>query len=167
MENEIDVSGTNADDGTGETNSEEAAGQEIPVETEADSEDASGDVTVETDGNGQATAREEAALQRVESVSNLLDDAIPVPGTDFRIGLDPILSVVPVAGDIIAGAFSLYPIVEAVRLDVPRNTLAKMLLLVAVDIAGGSVPVLGTVFDAFWKANEWNHGILEDHVHQS
>ncbi|MBX0297128.1 DUF4112 domain-containing protein [Haloarcula nitratireducens] len=165
MENESDVSETSSDDATDETNSEETTGQEIPVETESDGEDASGNVTVETDGNGQATAREEAALQRVETVSNLLDDAIPVPGTDFRIGLDPILSVVPVAGDIIAGAFSLYPLVEAARLDVPRNTLAKMLLLVAVDIAGGSVPVLGTVFDAFWKANVWNQKMIEDHVH--
>ncbi|WP_135301874.1 DUF4112 domain-containing protein [Haloarcula amylovorans] len=167
MENESKVSGASSDDSTDETNSEETAGQEIPVETETDGEDTSGDVTVETDGDGQATAREEAALQRVETVSNLLDDAIPVPGTDFRIGLDPILSVLPVAGDIIAGAFSLYPLVEAVRLDVPRSTLAKMLLLVAVDIAGGSVPVLGTVFDAFWKANVWNQEMLEDHIYQN
>lgn len=152
MEDDGDGSDTSADSSTDDEATTLQDGESI-------------DVSVGTDG--QVTAREESALQRVETVSHLLDDAIEVPGTDFRIGLDPILSVLPVAGDLIAGAFSLYPIVEAVRLDVPRNTLAKMLLLVAVDIAGGSVPVLGTVFDAFWKANEWNHSMLEDHVHQS
>lgn len=110
------------------------------------------------------TPREEAALRRARSVSQLLDEAVRVPGTDFRVGLDPLLSVVPVGGDTVGAALSLYPIVEAYRLGAPRRTLAAMVLLVAIDAVIGSVPIAGTVFDAFWKANTWNVGLLERHV---
>lgn len=107
---------------------------------------------------------EDAALRRVRVVSKLLDESIPLPGTDYRIGIDPILGILPGAGDAVAGAISLYPVAEAYRLGVSRLTLAKMLLLVAIDAVAGSVPVIGPVFDAIWKANEWNRRSLERHV---
>jgi hypothetical protein len=110
------------------------------------------------------SAREEAALRRVRRMSRLLDEAIRVPGTDVRVGLDPILGIAPVGGDAIAAVVSLYPAVEAYRLGASKGTLAKMLALVAVDAVVGSVPVVGTLFDAFWKANSWNRRTLERHV---
>lgn len=113
-----------------------------------------------------ASPAEQAALKRVRAVSKLLDDAFPVPGTNYRIGLDPILGILPVAGDAIPTALSFYPIVEAYRLDVPKETLMKMLALVTIDATVGSVPVLGTVFDAFWKANKWNLQMLERHIQE-
>lgn len=123
------------------------------------------DVTVEESPDAIGTTpREEAALRRVETVGNLLDEAVRVPGTDFRFGLDPVLGILPGAGDAVAAALSLYPIAEAYRLDAPRSTITKMLGLVAIDFAVGSVPVLGTLFDAFWKANVWNARALERHV---
>lgn len=106
----------------------------------------------------------EAALGRARFVSNLLDDAVRIPGTNVRFGLDPVLGVVSGYGDAVAAAMSLYPVFEAYRLGAPRRTLAKMLSLVAVDFALGSVPILGTVFDTFWKANTWNVRSLERHV---
>jgi len=112
-----------------------------------------------------ATPREEAALGRARKASRLLDEAVRVPGTDFRVGIDPILGILPGAGDAVAAAISLYPVVEAYRLDAPRETMALLLALVAIDAVVGSVPVLGPVFDAVWKANEWNVDTLEDHVH--
>jgi hypothetical protein len=116
---------------------------------------------------GEGTGpNEEATLERVRTVSRLLDDAVRVPGTDFRIGIDPILGVLPVAGDAVAMLLSLYPVLEAYRLGMSRAALAKMLSLVAVDAVVGSVPVLGPVFDAFWKANKWNLRTLERHIEQ-
>lgn len=109
-------------------------------------------------------ASEEAALRRVRAVSRLLDDAVRVPGTDFRVGLDPVLGVLPAAGDTVSTAISLYILAEAYRLGVPRTSIAKMVALVATDAVVGSIPVLGTVFDAFWKANRWNVGTIERHV---
>jgi len=108
--------------------------------------------------------RESAALDRVRRVARLQDEAIRVPGTDFRFGLDPVLSLLPVGGDALAAAISLYPILEAARLGAPKRTLAAMLGLVAVDAVAGLLPVVGSVFDALWKANEWNRRLLERHL---
>jgi hypothetical protein len=115
-------------------------------------------------GDGDPTADEAAALERVRRVGWLLDDAIPVPGTDYRVGFDPVLGLLPVAGDLLAAVLSLYPVLEAHRLGVERRAIARMLAMVAVDVGIGSVPILGTVFDAVWKANEWNVRTLERHV---
>ncbi len=104
---------------------------------------------------------EEATLDRVHRVSELLDEAIPVPGTDYRIGLDPVLGILPVAGDSIAMVISLYIVGEAARAGVSRSTLATMVGLVMIDAVIGSIPVLGTIFDAVWKANVWNVKLLE------
>ena len=112
-------------------------------------------------GNESLTGSEVAALGRVRKVTRLLDAAFRIPGTDIRIGIDPILSIVPVAGDLAGAVLSLYPVVEAYRLGVSWRTLATMLSLVAVDAVIGSVPVAGSVFDALWRANEWNYRLLE------
>ena len=104
------------------------------------------------------------ALKRAKTVSHLLDDAVRVPGTDIRFGLDPVVGILPVGGDLVAAIASLYIVFEAFRAGVPRRLLGKMLALVAVDFVVGSVPVLGVVFDAFWKANEWNVSMLESYV---
>lgn len=144
--------------------SERSAGTETggsPGDTESVSVDAIPDDTGEAHVDAAAA---EAALGRARFVSNLLDDAVEIPGTNVRVGLDPLLGVISGYGDAVAAAISLYPVVEAYRFGAPRRTLAKMLSLVAVDFALGSVPVLGTVFDAFWKANRWNVRTLERHV---
>jgi len=131
--------------------------EESPDDVPGDRDEIAGEVT-------GATATEEAALQRVRTASRLLDDAVGIPGTGIRIGLDPILGVLPVAGDSVATVVSLYIVAEAYRLDVPPATLAKMLALIAVDTVVGSLPVVGTVFDAVWKANRWNVRTIERHV---
>lgn len=110
------------------------------------------------------TPREEAALRRVRVTAHLLDEAVRVPGTNRRVGLDPLLGVLPVGGDAVAAGLGMYPVAEAYRFDLPKRTLAKMVTLVAIDAVIGSVPVLGTLFDAVWKANEWNRRTLERHL---
>jgi len=114
----------------------------------------------------ELTPAEAGALDRARFVSRLLDEAVRVPGTQFRFGLDPILSLLPIAGDFAAAVLSLYTVFEAYRLGAPKRTLATMLTLIAVDAVVGSVPVLGSVFDALWKANEWNVRLLERHLDQ-
>jgi len=142
---------------------------EPSVETASESDDGeqatSVEVQVETaDGAITATPREAAAIRRSRVVSNVLDEAVRVPGTDYRVGLDPLLGVIAGSGDAVAAAISLYPVLEALRLDAPKQTLAKMLALVATDFAIGSIPIVGTAFDAVWKANTWNVRALERHV---
>ncbi len=107
---------------------------------------------------------ERAALRRARRVSRLLDESIRVPGTDFKLGVDPILSVVPGGGDAAAAAISLYVVAEAARAGVPTPVLMRMVANVGVDAVGGSVPVADAVFDALWKANKRNVRLFEAYV---
>ncbi|RDI71613.1 DUF4112 domain-containing protein [Halopelagius longus] len=99
---------------------------------------------------------DESAIRRMRTVARLFDDSIPVPGTDFRIGIDPVLGALPVAGDVVSAGFSLYIVLESARLGVSFTTLLKMLATITIDAVGGSVPILGSIFDSVWKANQWN-----------
>ncbi|AXG09837.1 DUF4112 domain-containing protein [Haloplanus rubicundus] len=100
-----------------------------------------------------------AAVRRLRVVARVLDDSVRIPGTDFRIGLDPLLGLLPVAGDAVSGVLSLYIVVESARLGVSSRTLVRMLAHIGIDVAGGSVPVVGDLFDAAWKANTRNVGL--------
>ncbi|MBD1866027.1 DUF4112 domain-containing protein [Cyanobacteria bacterium FACHB-471] len=104
------------------------------------------------------------SLQRLRQLSHVLDNAIPIPGTGYRIGLDPLLGLLPGAGDTVAGALSAYIVVEAARMGVPRETLLRMASNIVLEVVLGSVPMLGDVFDATWKANARNIALLETHV---
>ena len=107
---------------------------------------------------------DEAAVRRMRFVARVLDDAIPVPGTNYRIGIDPLMGAAPVAGDVVTGLISLYIVAESARLGVSYQTLVRMLLNVSIDVGGGSIPVLGTLFDAAWKSNKRNLELLLDEL---
>lgn len=99
---------------------------------------------------------DEAALRRMETVSMALDESLSIPGTNTSVGLDPILGALPVAGDAVSALLSLYIVAESAYLGVSFRTLLAMLANITVDFVGGSIPYVGTVFDAFWKANKRN-----------
>lgn len=109
-----------------------------------------------------------AALDRMETVAYVLDESVEIPGTGFSIGADPILGALPVAGDVVSAAFSLYIVAESAYLGVSYTTLLGMLANITVDTVGGSIPYVGSVFDALWKANKRNVGLalhdLAEHV---
>ena len=98
----------------------------------------------------------EAAVARMETVATLLDSGIELPAVGVRVGLDPILGLVPVGGDLLAALVSLYVVVEAARAGVSTRTLVRMLFNIAVDAAVGTVPLLGDAFDVLWRANDRN-----------
>jgi hypothetical protein len=99
---------------------------------------------------------DQRALDRMRRLAWFLDDCMRVPGTEFRFGFDPVVSVLPVVGDAAATCVSLYIVAESANLGVGYRTLARMLANLALDFAVGSVPVLGTVFDFLFKANDRN-----------
>lgn len=105
---------------------------------------------------------EPPAMERVRTVARLLDEAIELPVVNYKIGLDPILGILPVGGDAVSAAISLYIVAEGAQMGASRDTLLKMLFNVGVDAVIGSVPVLGTLVDAVWKANERNVALLEE-----
>ncbi|UPM45076.1 DUF4112 domain-containing protein [Halocatena salina] len=111
-----------------------------------------------------ASPQQQAALRRTRSVARILDQSVRVPGTNFRFGLDPIVGILPVSGDTATAVLSLYIVFEAARSGVPPKTLAMMCLNIVIDVVGGSIPILGTVFDATWKANVRNVALFEEQI---
>jgi hypothetical protein len=110
---------------------------------------------------------EPPGMERVRAIADLLDEAIEVPGINYKIGLDPILGILPVGGDAVSAAISLYIVAEGARMGASRDTVMKMLFNIGVDAVIGSIPVLGTLVDAVWKANERNVALLEEEFSSS
>jgi hypothetical protein len=108
--------------------------------------------------------RDDPAVERARALTRVLDDAIPIPGTRFRIGLDPILGLIPGAGDLVGGAMSAYLLLVAQRAGAPTSVLLRMLGNLAIDSLVGAVPFLGDLFDAGYKANRRNLGLIERYL---
>jgi hypothetical protein len=106
----------------------------------------------------------QARLARLRRLAWLIDGAFRLPGTRFRFGLNSVIGLLPVGGDAVLGAMSLYIIYEAARLGVPRAQLARMAANVGLEVVGGSVPILGDLFDMALKANLRNLAIIERHI---
>ncbi|CAA9345404.1 MAG: hypothetical protein AVDCRST_MAG89-2835 [uncultured Gemmatimonadetes bacterium] len=102
----------------------------------------------------------QAALRRLDALSHLLDNSIPVPGTQARFGLDAVIGLIPGFGDAAGAVVSAYVVVQAARLGASVPTLVRMLLNVGVEAVAGAVPVLGDLFDAAFKANARNVALL-------
>ncbi|MBL0933596.1 MAG: DUF4112 domain-containing protein [Rhizobiaceae bacterium] len=103
-------------------------------------------------------------LDEVRRLAKLLDTRWKIPGIGVRFGIDPVLGLIPGAGDLVAGAISTYVIVKAHRLGAPKSMLFKMAGNVAVDTVVGAVPILGSVFDLFYKASTRNLRLLQTHL---
>lgn len=112
------------------------------------------------------TEPERHRLERVERLATLLDNAIPIPGTRFRIGLDPLLGLLPGLGDALGALASAWILVEAARLGASRTVLARMLYNIAVDTLVGAVPGAGDLFDFVWKSDAKNVALLRRHLEQ-
>lgn len=98
----------------------------------------------------------------VRSLVRLMDDAFLIPGTNFRIGWDAILGLVlPGAGDAGTALSQVALLITAVRARAPGIVIARMVFNVAIDSLVGSVPLLGDLFDAGFKANRKNLQLLE------
>ncbi|MQA30977.1 MAG: DUF4112 domain-containing protein [Luteitalea sp.] len=106
-------------------------------------------------------------LRTLRQWQRLLDSAFRVPGTSFRFGWDPIVGLVPWAGDVLAALMSCALVMQAHQMRVPRVVQLRMLLNVGIDMVVGIVPFVGDVADVFWKSNTRNLALLERHAGQT
>jgi hypothetical protein len=102
----------------------------------------------------------EQRLARLDAVAKLLDIAFILPGTNIRYGIDGIIGLIPVVGDLIATALSLWLVREARALGAPWHVTARMLGNVAIQGVVGAVPVAGDAFDVLFRANIRNVRLL-------
>ena len=95
----------------------------------------------------------------------LMDGAFRIPGTEIRVGLDPILGLLlPGAGDVLGALPSFLIIALATRQGVPPVVVLRMLLNVAIDSLVGAIPLFGDVFDVTFRSNQMNLALLERHA---
>jgi len=111
-------------------------------------------------GNPFGNLTREQRIARVEAIAKLLDVAFVVPGTNIRYGIDGLIGLIPVVGDIITTAISLWLVREARALGAPWYITARMLGNVAVDGVVGIVPFAGDAFDVMFRANMRNVRLL-------
>jgi hypothetical protein len=103
-------------------------------------------------------------LEHLEQLAHWLDDGFRLPAVGIRFGWDAIAKTIPVFGDALAALVSLYIFQSLRRLNLPRVTRARMLTNIAIDYFVGLIPIIGTVFDVYWKPNVWNVALAERHL---
>jgi hypothetical protein len=89
-----------------------------------------------------------------------MDDLIRIPGLGWRFGLDALIGLIPGFGDTATSLASFYILASAVRYRVPKVTLLRMGLNIGIDYLVGSLPLVGDLFDAWWKSNQMNVKLL-------
>lgn len=102
--------------------------------------------------------------QGLEDLARWMDDRFRVPAVGVRFGLDALLGLVPGLGDTATSLVAFYMLVAAVRHRVPKVTIARMGLNVAIDYLVGTLPVIGDAFDLYWKANRRNLELIRRHA---
>jgi hypothetical protein len=119
-------------------------------------------ISVDSDGKVQSVEPERVHRTRetLNRLAWLLDSSIPVPGTPFTVGIDALIGLFPVVGDLIGVLLSSYILSEAAKLGAPRTLLMRMAFNVGVEGIVGIIPFAGDVFDAAWEANQRNVRLL-------
>ena len=102
-------------------------------------------------------------MKRLAMLARLMDTAIRVPGTNIRFGADSVFGLVPVVGDAGGALVGLLIVNEARRMGLPKEKMAQMLGNVAADAFAGSVPLVGDLFDLYFKSHRRNVRIILDH----
>lgn len=101
---------------------------------------------------------------RVEAMEILLERSFKIPGTNIPIGLDSVIGLIPVLGDIITAAMGGYMVWEARNLGMSKFQLVRMAMNVGIDTVIGMIPLAGDAFDLLWRSNSKNLRIIKKHL---
>ena len=103
------------------------------------------------------------STQDLERLAHWLDTIFEIPGIRLRFGIDALLGLLPGVGDTTSALASVYILQAASKHGVPRVTLARMTLNIGIDLVVGAIPIVGDLFDVYWKANRKNVELLQRH----
>jgi hypothetical protein len=120
--------------------------------------------TTDETREGQLTRRDvDRSLHRLDRFARLMDDQFELPIVGIKIGLDPLVGLLPGGGDWVTWAAGIYVFWEGLRLGVPRSILVTMAWHLTVDLLVGIVPLLGDAFDVWYRSHRRNVALLFDH----
>jgi Domain of unknown function (DUF4112) len=105
-----------------------------------------------------------AQAHELERLARWMDSVFEIPVLGLRFGLDALLGLLPGGGDVGAALVSIYILNAANRYGISRVTMIRMALNIALDLVIGAIPIVGDVFDAYWKANQRNVALLRRHL---
>ena len=103
-------------------------------------------------------------LSLVRFLADLLDQRFTIPGTSIRIGLDPIVSLIPGVGDLVANIAGSFILLVAAKFGVPKIVLIRMGLNIAINAAIGAIPFFGDILSIWFRSNVKNVQLLERHA---
>jgi hypothetical protein len=107
------------------------------------------------------TRKQAEVEESLETLSRWLDDLVRIPGVGWRFGIDSLVGLIPGVGDTATTLVSFYILASAVRYRVPKVTILRMALNIAIDYLVGIIPFLGDLFDFAWKSNKMNIDLLK------
>jgi hypothetical protein len=110
-----------------------------------------------------ATFDADERLRWVERIARLMDSQFRLPGTRFRFGLDPLLGLLPIVGDVSSTLVSVALLLTMLRHGASGSVVVRMALNILIDSIVGAIPLLGNVFDFAYKSNERNVALLRRH----
>lgn len=105
-------------------------------------------------------------LGLIENITRLMDSAFQIPGTNIRFGLDPLIGLFPIIGDLISYGISSSLVLSMVRKGASGKLVVKMILNITLDYIISNIPVLGYIVDFGFKANEKNLKLLKEHLNE-
>ena len=97
-------------------------------------------------------------------MTRVLDELVSVPGTSIKVGLDPVIGVIPIAGDALAALIGVWVILEASRFGIPRVVLGRMVANLLMDLGIGAIPLLGEAYDLLFRSNSRNLALFSRHA---
>jgi hypothetical protein len=120
--------------------------------------------TLQLDSRPDTLGTDAKQARGLEQLARWMDSVFEIPFLKLRFGLDAILGLLPGGGDVGAALVSVYILSAANRHGVPRATILRMALNIALDFMVGSIPIAGDLFDVYWKSNQRNVALLQRHL---
>jgi len=108
-----------------------------------------------------------AVLRRIEIMEHLLERSMTIPGTSRKVGLDALVGLVPVVGDVVTAIMGAYIVWEASNLGLPKWKLWRMAANIAIDTGFGAIPLVGDAFDVLFRSNTRNLRIVRRHLEKN
>jgi hypothetical protein len=105
-----------------------------------------------------------AVEARIHRVTHMLDELVPIPGSGQRVGLDPVIGLIPIVGDVVAAGVGSWVILEATRFGIPRVVVGRMVINLVVDLAIGAIPIFGDIYDVVSHSNTRNLNLFRKHA---